>query len=390
MPLTHEEEVARLRRAATSNGQGDEDQDDIEDLASFEPIDLGPAWRGDKPRPAAEVFRRDDGLALLLPGVNYLFGDSGDGKSFVALIAALEEIRTGHPVIWISYEDANEDLIVDRLKLLGATEDEATMLRFSVPQVGLTAGTRRIIELAEEIEARLVVLDSVGEAMAVGGVDEDRDKEVGPWMRQTMRLIHNLNPTLSILPIDHSTKSKDNPLFPSGSKRKRAAVTGRMFLLNVRSPFAIDTVGYVQLVVAKDRGGRFKRADIAAEIMLDATDNPYRWTVTAPRDGDSYSPKIRRRTAADRVLEVLGEASVPMTAEQCARIANAPDRTQPGEARLAVGTVGNALAKLGKAIQVHRIEGPRIAGRQPLITWQMVNTAPRDPSPLTLVSSEED
>ena len=79
------------------------------------------------------MFKRDDGLALLLPGLNYVFGDSGDGKSFVALMAVVAEIRAGHPVIWITYEDANEDLAVERLRLLGATEEEAERVMFHHP-----------------------------------------------------------------------------------------------------------------------------------------------------------------------------------------------------------------------------------------------------------------
>lgn len=366
-----------LEDDADAPSTDDDHQDELDDVASFNPIDLIPAWRKEKKRPPAEVFKRDDGVALLPPALNYLFGDSGDGKSFVALIAALEEIRAGHPPIWLTYEDANEDLIIDRLRLLGATEDEVAMLSFITPQATLSVGTQRIADLAAVRKARLVVLDSVGEAMAVGGVNEDKDNEVGPWFRQTLRKLHDLNPALAILPIDHSTKSKDNPLFPSGSKRKRSAPTGRAYLLNVRAPFAVGAVGFVQLVVAKDRGGLFKRGDIAAEIMLDATVTPYDWAVRAPREGDSYAPKVRRRNATERVLEVLGEAGVPMTAEQCARIVNGPANTQPGEGRVSISTVQNVLTTLSKASGVARTEGVRADGRRPLALWFLVDRFPQ-------------
>ena len=133
--------------------------------------------------------------------------------------------------------------------------------------------------------------------MAVGGINEDKDNEVGPWFRQTLRLIHDLDPSLTIWPIDHTTRSRDNPLFPSGSKRKRSAPTGRAFLLNVRSPFAIGQSGTSNSIVAKDRGGIFKRGAIAAEIKLDATTTPYTVAVTARREGDSYATKATRRNA---------------------------------------------------------------------------------------------
>lgn len=101
----------------------------------------------------------------------------------------------------------------------------------------------------------------------------------------------------------------------------------------------------MQLIVAKDRGGLFKRGDIAAELMLDATVTPYQWAVTAPRKGDSYAPKLRRRSAPERVLEVLGESIVGMTAEQIARIVNGPDRCLPGDARGSRRTTASTLGR---------------------------------------------
>jgi hypothetical protein len=66
---------------------------------------------------------------------------------------------------------------------------------------------------------------------------------------------------------------------------------------------------------------------------------------------------------------VLGESSVALTAEDVARIANGPDRTQPGEARLAVKTVKNALGTLADDPQVRRIAGERVDGRFPPAVW---------------------
>jgi hypothetical protein len=339
-----------------------------DELPVWEPVDLGPAWRGEKVWPAASVFQRDDDLALLLPGVNYNHGDSGDGKSLLATVVTLTELRAERAVVWVSYEDPNEELIVGRLRQLGATWAEVERLHFFAATDPLTTGVDHLALLLDATEARLLVLDSVGEAMAVGGVNEDRDSEVGPWFRQTLRRVAELCPAVAVWPIDHATKAKDNPLYPSGSKRKRAAATGRAFMLNVRQPFSVGAVGYVQLVVAKDRSGRFKRGDIAAEVMLDATEEPYRWTVKAPRTGDSYSPKVRRRAAAERVLEVLGETVVDLTAEAIARIANGPDRLQPGEGPLSIKVVKNALAAMS---EVEKTIVPNVDGRRQPVLWRL-------------------
>jgi hypothetical protein len=170
------------------------------ELADWQPVDLGPEWRGEKIRPTADVFKRDDGLALLLPGVNGIHADSGDGKSILANIIALTELRAGWPVIWVTYEDANEELIIERLRQLGATWDEVARLHLFVADDALTGGAEQLAALTLEVGTRLLVLDSVGEAMAVGGVNEDRDNEVGPWFRRTLRRIHDLNPAVALGP----------------------------------------------------------------------------------------------------------------------------------------------------------------------------------------------
>jgi hypothetical protein len=342
---------------------------------SWQPIDLGPAWRGEKPKQADTVLRRDDGVALLAPGINYLHGDSGDGKGFVGLIGAVQEIRAGNTVIWVSYEDTNEDLIVERLKQLGVTDEQRHQFIFIAPQTQLVEGAEHLAELAATTQATLLVLDSVGEAMSVEGVDEDKDRDVGPWFRHTIRLIHDRLPDLTILPIDHTTKSRDNVLYPSGSKRKRAIVTGRSYLLNARSPFAIGQIGYVQLICAKDRTGMFKRGAVAAEIKLDATDQPYRFEVRAGRDGDTAIAHIGRRNALERVREVLGEAAVDLTGEEITRIANGPDRIRPGETDLSIKTVKNALAKMSEDPEIQQLVRPgvrpeSVPGRSP-VTWIM-------------------
>ena len=102
-----------------------------------------------------------------------------------------------------------------------------TLLSFIAPQTGLSWGAAQLADLAETIERLTLILDSVGEAMAVGGIDEDRDNEVGPWLRKTLRHIKPTR-TPSRRHASRSTirpKPQDNPLFPSGSKQK--SISGR-------------------------------------------------------------------------------------------------------------------------------------------------------------------
>ena len=156
-------------------------------------------------------------------------------------------------VVWVTYEDPNEYDVVDRLKLLGAKEDDLEQLHLFTPSEPFRLLTLALARYCRQVKAVLIVLDSVGEALSVEGVNEDRDNEFGPWARQSLRELYDLAtgddldepacPSLTIVPIDHSTKSKDNPHFQSGTKRKRAMVTGLMLSVNVRQSFAVGHVG---------------------------------------------------------------------------------------------------------------------------------------------------
>lgn len=322
-------------------------------------IDLGPAWNGQRQRPAASILTRSDGVSLFPVGVGYIFGDSGDGKSWVMLVAAVQEMRAGHAVVWVTYEDPNEAEIVDRLKLLGATTDDLEHLHLFAPDESFGTLTFELARYCRSVSAVLIVLDSVGEANAVEGVNEDKDHEWGPWARYALRRLYDLAiaddwdeagdtapcSSLVVVPIDHSTKSKENPHFPSGTKRKRAMVTGLMVSVNVRQPFGQEVEGRVQLVCSKDRTGRFRRGEIVAEFVLDATTKPYDVSIWPPKAGQEMTTG-KKRNATERVLEVLNNTDQALTASEVRRIANSETNKLPGEAELAERTVSNALTKL--------------------------------------------
>jgi hypothetical protein len=238
--------------------------------ADWRPVDLGPALRGELTAPAPDVLRRDDGSALLYGGqVNSIHGDSGSGKSWIALLAAVQEIRAGRYVLWIDFEDPNEATIVERLRSFGLTDDEI------VPQfVYLNPQTPADLDKVsgvcfgiDMLGVSLVVIDSVGEAFGVEGLNEDRDDEVGPWLRRVVRPLAATG--AAVLLIDHATKANANPLHPSGSKRKRAAVTGAAFYVEPVQAFSRTQPGALRVICAKDRHGNFARGSVAAHVAVD-------------------------------------------------------------------------------------------------------------------------
>lgn len=236
-------------------------------------------------RPAPTIGRRDDGACLFYPArVNSLFGGSGDSKTHIALETSRQEIAEGRHVGYLDFEDDVAG-ICTRLLDLGA-EPDAIVERFhyfspSEP-FGLVAQVH-VREMIGKYNPSLVVLDSAGEAMAVDGVKPNDDDAVARWMRQTCRFIAALGP--GVLFVDHVPKSKDrDPLFAIGSQRKRAAVTGAAYLVEVVHEFGIGKSGRSKLTVAKDRCGHYVRGTRAAEFTLDATTTPYRAALESPHN----------------------------------------------------------------------------------------------------------
>lgn len=276
---------------------------------TFEPVDLEPVLTGDYHQPEPCILRREDGQALFYMGqINGIHGPSGEGKSFMTMAAMCDEIRRGHNVIFVDLEDTAPS-IVARLRLLGATDEQirthVTYLRPAEP-FGMLA-VERLCELVSEKQPRLVVVDSLGEAFGLDGIDENSDADVGPWLRRVPRRIADMGP--AVILVDHSTKANDNPLYPSGSKRKRAAIGGASYLVTATKPLAAGHGGTLRIVCAKDRHGTYARNEHVANWVLNAAAGmSASWTLYdgTPLGTEEELPVILAAKAAVKALEEHG------------------------------------------------------------------------------------
>jgi Bifunctional DNA primase/polymerase, N-terminal/AAA domain len=235
----------------------DGQDDEARDADTWAPVDLTDAVQGKKVRQPPSILRRSDGSYMFYEGqINYLHGPDGVGKSWVALFAAVDVIGNGGHVVWLDWEDPDEVTIVGRLLDLGV-DPHVILERFHYhhPETEASrAAIAKVTELARAYKARLIVVDSIGEAFGLDGIGENNDDEVAPWMRRVLRPLAATG--AGVLPIDHSIKSGDNPLHPSGSKRKRATVTGSHFLVDATRPISKEFHGgQLKLICAKDRHG---------------------------------------------------------------------------------------------------------------------------------------
>lgn len=325
-------------------------------LASWQPVDLGPALAGEKVRPEPTVLRRTDGRGLFYAGqINYLHGGDGAGKSFVASFATVEVLGDGDHVWWVDWEDPDETTIIGRLLDLGVAP-VVIGERFHYVHPETEASPSAIASLCDGIKAtagRLVVLDSVGEAFGLDGVNEDRDNEVTPWMRRVLRPLAGTG--AAVLPIDHGVKNGDNWLHPSGSKRKRAQVTGAHFHVDSPRPLSREFGGgRIVLTTAKDRHGHYTRGKPAAEIDI----------TIYPDGGWSVAVEPPSRAGQSNNDLVLAKAMVRVVQELAEETGRPPSLTMVEQSKRVKGGVQPKRAALEYAVAVGALreeEGPRKA-----------------------------
>lgn len=278
---------------------------DIEDDGpnTWEEIDLGPALRGEISRPQATVLQRDDGQALFYPGrVNGIHGDSGLGKSMLVAYACAQELHDGHHVGWIDFEEPDETVIVERLRMFGCEDETITsQLHYFRPQDPFDIiSIPRTVTASIEQQWTLLVIDSLGEAFGLAGINEDKDVEVGPWLRSVTRVLADAGP--AVVTIDHATKAADNPLHPSGSKRKRAAITGASYLIEAPVALTRDHGGKLKITCAKDRHGNYQRGKEVCSLILAIGPQGIVTTCPAPGSGEPWDGPTHCIEAVTRLL----------------------------------------------------------------------------------------
>lgn len=220
--------------------------------------------------------------ALLYAGrINALNGESGSGKTWVALQTVAEILSDGGHVIYIDLED-HPTSIVARLQELGIPDSLIVGgLHYINPSQSLREESAEYVDrLITEHAVDLVVIDSIGELMALQGVKDD-DQEVAGLYRAIMRRWARLGPALLVL--HHVPKSNDrNPLYGIGSQRHRAAIDGAAYMVEQTAPFASGRSGQMRLVTAKDRNGWYATGTTAAVIDV-AVGDRLTLTIRAPQ-----------------------------------------------------------------------------------------------------------
>jgi hypothetical protein len=248
---------------------------------TWEPVDIEEMLTGDWTPIIPEVWTYGAGTeGVFYTGrMNALWGDSGSGKSWVALAACASEMNAGRGAVYIDLEDHPRS-VINRLILLGVTT--ATIrghFHYVHPDLHWTEmAAAQLATLIRSAHVGVVVVDSVGEAMAVDGAKPNDDDDVARWYRNVPRFLADLG--CAVILIDHVPKSKEAAKgFAIGSQRKRAAIDGVAWMVESKVAPTRERDGHLVLETAKDRNGHYRNggvefdveiANVAGKVRVDA------------------------------------------------------------------------------------------------------------------------
>lgn len=206
--------------------------------------------------PTPTVFQREDGQGLFYRGaVNDLHGEPGCGKSMLAQIATAQELKQGHDVIYIDYEDSARN-VVKRLLLLGVTGEQIVQhLHYVRPSAKPSSptsldGWKETLDYADT--ATLAIIDGVTSCLAYAGLDSNSGDDIAAWYNTMPRLISACGPAVVL--IDHVVKSKDNRgRYAGGSMQKLALIDGISYSVDMTKPVGKGVRGTIVIKSGKDR-----------------------------------------------------------------------------------------------------------------------------------------
>jgi hypothetical protein len=261
---------------------------------------------------------------------NSIWGPSGVMKSWLAVFAALQEIRQGKHVLVIDYEMSQADWI-RRLRSMGATQEQLRYVHYIAPTEQLrakarlvagseliehmTAAQRVLVQELQQLAARhtvtLAVIDGITELMSSNGLQTNDGEAVALAWAALHRPIVQITGA-AVLSVDHVThqERRDNKAasYPLGSQHKVARITGAGYALRAASQLTSYSkganVGQLDLFCIKDRHGQVGQGRSVATLWLRPQPGDLIHATLVPFD-ENAAPQTDWQRDTDRVLATV-------------------------------------------------------------------------------------
>lgn len=345
------------------------------ETSTYRPVDLAAALNQRDPAPNPDVYPRSDGAHLLYRGgVHWMQGETETGKTWVALAAVAEEIRSNSTVAFIDFE-MSVAAIVARLQALGCTRgDIYRQLLYFRPRDGMDLERPDGEEEDEDNwivpivtpswdylghslrEVRLVVVDGVTEAMQMHRLEIISNNDVAAFIARLRRVADN-GP--AVLAIDHISPKSDRSggAYAMGAVHKLNGVDVAYSVRGITKPTPTRP-GRLRLRLRKDRHGHL-------DALCDS--NRYAADVTiTPDEAGGVSVDVAPPTGGD--VEDLTDLMAAV-AEYLTEHADRPpsERTIIANVEGRTTSIRNAIAALIDAGYIETRPGPRRAQLHELV-----------------------
>jgi hypothetical protein len=287
---------------------------ELEPGSSWQPVDMGPALRGERQGVAPTMLYRGDGKYFLYPGkVGTLAGESESGKTTLAMVAGVEQIEQGHRFGFIDFED-DESSVADRLRALGLTDDQILRgLIYLRPDEALNEENVFHLLASFDLAPTLIVIDGVTEGMTLHGLSLLDNEDAAEWLALLPRRLARATGAC-VLQIDHVVKDKDSRgRYSLGAAHKLNGIDFQLTLETVE-PFGRGKDGESLLKLAKDRPGYLRPLQDAngylAQIQISSdpeTGRLYMGVELPPeREAREFTPTVYMEKVSRRIEESPG------------------------------------------------------------------------------------
>lgn len=219
--------------------------------ASWSPVDIEAVWEASEGETQTDVghLTGEMPLGIFYRGkVNGVHAESEAGKSWLACLVTVQEIRSGRHVAYIDFED-DAASVVRRLKLLGASRDDiAQFFHYCNPTGPLTDAEKNEFQRLVSLGGSLAIFDGMTEAMALEGLDGIKAEDVAAWHSKMTKPFAVAR--WAVVVLDHVPHDGKRAI---GSQHKKSALTGVSYFLDPVHPIGKGTIGKSRLRVEKDR-----------------------------------------------------------------------------------------------------------------------------------------
>lgn len=233
---------------------------------SWAEVDLG----DDDSDPVPDVLTMINGSGLLYRGeMNMTWGLASAGKSWLAYLAIIQQVKLGRHAILLDYENGRRR-IRSRLRMLGLSADEvAEYVHVYLGETGMVPIKRMPIALDQ---VGIVVTDSCTGALAAMDLDAKSTGDIETFARRNVTPFTEAG--AAVLVLDHVTHDADKHDRPINSVHKLNRVQGGAYQVENVVPFTPGGAGWSWIRLWKDNSGGVEqiRGENVGRLTIDATD----------------------------------------------------------------------------------------------------------------------